>query len=57
MFEWVTLNVCLIVFDADNIFTGFVDACVFLCRYIENWTSLEMLRDVDMELYPGLQRL
>uniref|UniRef100_A0A3P9LVU1 Tyrosine-protein kinase receptor n=1 Tax=Oryzias latipes TaxID=8090 RepID=A0A3P9LVU1_ORYLA len=25
--------------------------------HIENWTGLEMLRDVDMELYPGLQRL
>ncbi|KAM9754842.1 NT-3 growth factor receptor-like [Menidia menidia] len=25
--------------------------------HIENWTNLEMLRDLDMELYPGLQRL
>ncbi|RVE71457.1 hypothetical protein OJAV_G00052020 [Oryzias javanicus] len=25
--------------------------------HIENWTGLAMLRDVDMELYPGLQRL
>uniref|UniRef100_A0A3Q3J7T5 Tyrosine-protein kinase receptor n=1 Tax=Monopterus albus TaxID=43700 RepID=A0A3Q3J7T5_MONAL len=25
--------------------------------YIENWTGLQTLRDVDMELYTGLQRL
>uniref|UniRef100_A0A3B4BJX7 Tyrosine-protein kinase receptor n=1 Tax=Periophthalmus magnuspinnatus TaxID=409849 RepID=A0A3B4BJX7_9GOBI len=25
--------------------------------HIENWTGLQMLRDVDMELYTGLQRL
>lgn len=25
--------------------------------YIENWTGLRLLRDVDMELYTGLQRL
>ncbi|KAK5934855.1 hypothetical protein CgunFtcFv8_020272 [Champsocephalus gunnari] len=26
-------------------------------RHIENWTGLQTLRDVDMELYTGLQRL
>ncbi|KAM7423669.1 hypothetical protein PAMA_000159 [Pampus argenteus] len=28
-----------------------------LLRHIENWTGLQTLRDVDMELYTGLQRL
>lgn len=28
-----------------------------VCRHIENWTGLQTLRDVDMELYTGLQRL
>eukprot|EP00064_Thunnus_orientalis_P000617 superscaffoldBa00000033_g618 len=28
-----------------------------LDRHIENWTGLQTLRDVDMELYTGLQRL
>lgn len=28
-----------------------------LCRHIENWTGLQILKDVDMELYTGLQRL
>ncbi|KAK3561573.1 hypothetical protein QTP86_010656 [Hemibagrus guttatus] len=26
-------------------------------RHIENWTGLQILKDVDMELYTGLQRL
>lgn len=26
-------------------------------RHIENWTGLQTLRDVDMELYTGLQKL
>ncbi|XP_064816446.1 NT-3 growth factor receptor-like [Oncorhynchus masou masou] len=31
---------------------------LLLCfRHIENWTGLQTLRDVDMELYTGLQRL
>ncbi|TSL68180.1 NT-3 growth factor receptor [Bagarius yarrelli] len=28
-----------------------------LFRHIENWTGLQILKDVDMELYTGLQRL
>ncbi len=30
---------------------------LFVHRHIENWTGLQTLRDVDMELYTGLQRL
>lgn len=30
---------------------------VLLFRHIENWTDLQTLRDVDMELYTGLERL
>lgn len=28
-----------------------------VCSHIENWTGLQTLKDVDMELYTGLQRL
>lgn len=28
-----------------------------VCSHIENWTGLQTLRDVDMELYTGLQKL
>ncbi|KAL7862748.1 hypothetical protein SRHO_G00117320 [Serrasalmus rhombeus] len=30
---------------------------LLLCRHIENWSGLQTLRDVDMALYTGLQRL
>lgn len=29
----------------------------FVCRHIENWTGLQTLKNVDMELYTGLQKL
>jgi len=30
---------------------------ICFCRHIENWSGLQELRGVDMELYTGLQRL
>lgn len=34
-----------------------VDFVFYACRHIENWTGLQTLKNVDMELYTGLQKL
>lgn len=34
-----------------------VDFVFYVCRHIENWTGLQTLKNVDMELYTGLQKL
>lgn len=52
-------SVCWFVFLSPRMNRNLSFTILFLSvyRHIENWTGLQTLRDVDMELYTGLQRL